>query len=78
MSDLVDVAIVGAGPYGLSLAAHLGAAGVRYRQFGRPMDLWRTSMPRGMYLKSQGFASNLSDPDGADTLAAFCRETGKP
>lgn len=78
MSDLVDVAIVGAGPYGLSLAAHLGAAGVRYRQFGRPMDLWRTSMPRGMYLKSQGFASNLSDPDGADTLATFCHETGRP
>jgi cation diffusion facilitator CzcD-associated flavoprotein CzcO len=78
VSDLMDVAIVGAGPYGLSLAAHLRAAGVNYRQFGRPMHLWREQMPRGMFLKSQGFASNLSDPAGARTLAAFCRATGRP
>jgi FAD-dependent urate hydroxylase len=78
VSDAVDVAIVGAGPYGLSLAAHLRAAGVNFRQFGRPMHLWREQMPRGMFLKSQGFASNLSDPVGARTLAAFCRATGRP
>lgn len=77
MKETVDVAIVGAGPYGLSLAAHLRGAGVRYRQFGLPLNLWRTAMPQGMYLKSQGFASSLSDPDGAYTLAAFCRETGR-
>ncbi len=41
MSDMVDVAIIGAGPYGLSLAAHLRAAGVDYRHFGMPMRLWR-------------------------------------
>ena len=78
MTALVDVAIVGAGPYGLSLAAHLRSNGVRYRQFGIPMNLWRRAMPRGMYLKSQGFASNLSDPDGTHTLAEFCRQTGRP
>ena len=50
MTDSTDVAIVGAGPYGLSLAAHLSAAGVSYRHFGVPMNLWRTAMPRGMYL----------------------------
>ncbi|MGH3409030.1 MAG: FAD-dependent monooxygenase, partial [Streptosporangiaceae bacterium] len=59
MSEAVDVAIVGAGPYGLSVAAHLRAAGLSCRQFGLPMRLWREAMPRGMYLKSQGFASNL-------------------
>jgi FAD-dependent urate hydroxylase len=78
VSDAVDVAIVGAGPYGLSLAAHLRAAGVSFRQFGRPMHLWRSQMPRGMYLKSQGFASNLSDPGGAHTLAAYCSTSGRP
>ena len=57
MSSTVDVAIVGAGPYGLSVAAHLRGAGVRFRQFGLPMKLWRENMPRGMFLKSQGFAS---------------------
>jgi cation diffusion facilitator CzcD-associated flavoprotein CzcO len=77
MTDSTDVAIVGAGPYGLSLAAHLSAAGVSYRHFGVPMNLWRTAMPRGMYLKSQGFASNLADPSQAMTLEAFCSATGR-
>jgi thioredoxin reductase len=78
MSDAVDVAIVGAGPYGLSLAAHLRAAGVSFRQFGIPMHLWQASMPAGMFLKSQGFASNLSSPDGEHTLEHFCALTGRP
>ena len=78
MSDAVDVVIVGAGPYGLSLAAHLRAAGVSFRQFGLPMHLWQSSMPQGMFLKSQGFASNLSSPDGNHTLEAFCAATGRP
>jgi len=78
MDTAVDVAIVGAGPYGLSLAAHLRKAGVSMRHFGHVMSPWRTRMPAGMYLKSQGFASNLSDPDGTHTLAAFCAATGRP
>ena len=78
MSNAADVAIVGAGPYGLSLAAHLRRAGVAVREFGMVMHPWRTAMPAGMFLKSQGFASNLSDPDGSHTLAAFCRATGRP
>lgn len=78
MNDTVDVAIVGAGPYGLSLAAHLRARGTGFRQFGLPMNLWRAAMPVGMYLKSQGFASNLSDPRGTHTLRAFCAETARP
>lgn len=78
MAATVDVGIVGAGPYGLSLAAHLRAAGVSFRQFGRPMSLWRSAMPQGMYLKSQGSAVNLSSPDGAHTLAAFCAATSRP
>ncbi|MBA2472664.1 MAG: dimethylaniline monooxygenase, partial [Pseudonocardiales bacterium] len=77
MNDPVDVAIVGAGPYGLSLGAHLRAAGVPFRQFGLPMQLWRDTMPAGMFLKSQGFASNLSDPAGRHTLRAFCASTGR-
>jgi cation diffusion facilitator CzcD-associated flavoprotein CzcO len=77
MTAPVDVAIIGAGPYGLSLGAHLRAAGVRFRQFGRPMQPWREAMPRGMVLTSQGHTSNLSDPGRTHTLAAFCAATGR-
>ncbi|HEX6519511.1 MAG TPA: NAD(P)-binding domain-containing protein [Streptosporangiaceae bacterium] len=75
---MIDVAIVGAGPYGLSLAAHLRAAGIEYRQFGMPMRLWQAAMPKGMFLKSQGFASNISDPAGSHSLEAFCKLTNRP
>ena len=73
-----DIAVVGAGPYGLSLAAHLKGAGVRHRVFGRPMESWREHMPHGMCLKSDGFASNLYDPDGELTLERYCEEQGLP
>jgi thioredoxin reductase len=74
----VDVAIVGAGPYGLSIAAHLRAAGVSIRIFGQPMHGWLAHMPSGMLLKSDGFASNLYDPDGDFTLKRFCAERSIP
>jgi thioredoxin reductase len=67
-----DIAIIGAGPYGLSLAAHLSAAGADFRIFGRPLATWKAHMPRGMLLKSEGFASSLSAPDPNSTLKAFC------
>ena len=38
--DQVPVAIVGAGPYGLSLAANLSAAKIGFRIFGTPMAFW--------------------------------------
>jgi FAD-dependent urate hydroxylase len=71
-----DVAIVGAGPYGLSVAAHLRAGRTTYRIFGLPMDSWRRHMPAGMFLKSEGFASSVSDPAGSLTLRRFCEESG--
>jgi thioredoxin reductase len=76
MAPMEDLVIVGAGPYGLSLAAHLNASGISFRQFGRAMQVWRTAMPQGMFLKSEGFATNLSDPARRHTLEAFCREHG--
>ncbi len=74
----VDVAIIGAGPYGLSIAAHLKARGVDFRIFGSPMHTWLTQMPKGMRLKSEGFASSLYDPDSAFTLAHYCKQEGIP
>jgi cation diffusion facilitator CzcD-associated flavoprotein CzcO len=71
-----DVAIIGAGPYGLSIAAHLRALGVDFRIFGNPMHTWLTHMPKGMRLKSEGFASSLYDPNSTFTLQAYCKEKG--
>src|SRR5262249_48763849 len=76
MSRFVDVAILGAGPYGLSIASHLRARGVDFRIFGRAMDAWRTGMPSGMRLKSEAFATSLSDPAGSFTLRRFLAGRG--
>ncbi|MFF2373051.1 NAD(P)-binding domain-containing protein [Streptomyces xiamenensis] len=69
-----DLVVVGAGPYGLSIAAHAAAAGLDLRILGRPMASWRDHMPDGMFLKSEPWASNLSDAARKHTLAAYCAE----
>jgi FAD-dependent urate hydroxylase len=73
-----EVVVVGAGPYGLSIAAHLRERGVPFRIFGVPMQNWRTAMPKGMFLKSEGAGSNLSDPGHAVTLAHHCVSRNLP
>jgi thioredoxin reductase len=75
---MVNTVIVGAGPYGLSLGAYLRHAGVPFRIFGRPMDSWRAHMPKGMCMKSDGFASNIYDPRDQFTLKRFCAERRIP
>ncbi len=74
----VGVAVIGAGPYGLSIAAHLRNEGVDFRIFGTPMHRWQAHMPKGMFLKSEGCASNLFDPSGVFTLRQYCGEKGLP
>ncbi len=74
----IEVVIIGAGPYGLSIAAHLRERGIPFRIFGDPMSAWSKQMPKGMQLKSEGFASSLSDPHSSFPLRQFCRETGRP
>ena len=65
------VVIVGAGPYGLAVAAHLRAADVPYRVFGEPLSFWRRHMPAGMLLRSAWEATHISDPAGELTLDRF-------
>lgn len=73
-----EVAVVGAGPYGLSIAAHLRARAINFRIFGSPMHTWLTHMPKGMLLKSEGFATSLYDPHSTFTLATYCKENALP
>jgi cation diffusion facilitator CzcD-associated flavoprotein CzcO len=64
-----DVAIVGAGPYGLSAAAHLGMIkGLETRVFGPPMSFWTRHMPVGMVLRSPYAGTHLAGPGGTLTL----------
>src|SRR5712692_698430 len=67
-----DVAIVGAGPYGLATAAHLRADDrLDVRIFGEPMSFWTERMPVGMLLRSPYVACSIADPDDALTLDAY-------
>ncbi|MFI0786328.1 NAD(P)-binding domain-containing protein [Streptomyces lydicus] len=69
---MYDLVVVGAGPYGLSIAAHAAAAGLRLRVLGRPMASWHDHMPAGMLLTSGPRTSSLSAPGGRHTLAEYC------
>jgi FAD-dependent urate hydroxylase len=71
-----DVAVIGAGPYGLSTVAHLRAAGVETRVFGEPMVFWQEQMPVGMFLRSAWEASQIADPHDRYTLEAYQAATG--
>lgn len=73
-----DVAVIGAGPYGLSAAAHLKASGISVRVFGEPMSFWAQKMPEGMLLRSPRAASNISDPAHTFTLESYETAFGKP
>jgi cation diffusion facilitator CzcD-associated flavoprotein CzcO len=69
------VAVIGAGPYGISVAAHLRSRGIPALVFGRPMAFW-DRMPNGMFLKSVWSASSIADPHGLYTLDRYVATTG--
>jgi cation diffusion facilitator CzcD-associated flavoprotein CzcO len=75
MSEDLEVAIVGAGPYGLSAAVHLARAGVDAQVFGECMSFWE-GMPRGMKLRSNWSATNIGEPEGELSLRSYQADTG--
>lgn len=78
MSTSTNITIVGAGPYGLSIAAHLKYLGLQFRIVGSPMHTWRTHMPKGMHLKSAGLSATLFDPEKKFSLKEYCRQNDIP
>ena len=67
-----DVAIVGAGPYGLSAATYLQELkGLDVRLFGEPMSFWDRHMPERMHLRSPWAGSHIADPGNRLTLDAY-------
>ena len=71
-----EVLVIGAGPFGLSIAAHLRALGVDHRIVGRPMDTWRAHMPPGMKLRSEPYGSDMASPQAGYDVEAYSRLHG--
>ncbi len=71
-----EVAVIGAGPYGLAVAAHLNAAGIDTRVFGEAMGFWRRNMPKGMKLRSPWSASHIASPGNEFSLDNYVRMNG--
>lgn len=71
MKPVFDAVVVGAGPYGLSAAAHLLGRGLRVAVFGKTLEMWRDHMPKGMLLRSHPWATNLSDPGWKHGIEQF-------
>jgi thioredoxin reductase len=78
MRASIDVAIIGAGPYGLTLAHGLAKRGIEYRIFGKTLELWKANMPPGMLLKSYPWASNLHAGERGFTVKEYCNRHALP
>jgi FAD-dependent urate hydroxylase len=70
----IDVAVVGAGPFGLSAAASLPGRDVVV--FGRPMQTWATTMPRDMLLRSAWDETSLAAPGDAGSIITWAEREG--
>ena len=71
----VELLIVGAGLFGLSMAAQAQQSGIDYLIVGKPMDFWRSHMPAGMFLRSA--CDWHLDPAGIHTIEAFAANRGQ-
>jgi FAD-dependent urate hydroxylase len=70
--------VVGAGPNGLAVAAHLRDAGIPVVCFGEPLESWDRNMPAGMLLRSRRRSSHIADPNQKLTIDAYERAQGTP
>jgi thioredoxin reductase len=70
----VTLLVVGAGPYGVSVAARAIELGVDTVVVGHPLSFWTDHMPEGMFLRS-GTDWHL-DASGIDTFEAFVEDRG--
>jgi cation diffusion facilitator CzcD-associated flavoprotein CzcO len=77
MMETVDIAVVGAGPYGLAVAAHLRAAGKEAQAFGQPLQFWATQTPEAMVLRSPYRGSDIGSRP-ALSLDDYANSSGLP
>lgn len=70
-----DVLIIGAGPFGLAVAAQAAHDRIEHLIIGKPMEFWRANMPKGMFLRSE--CNWHLDPLEVHTIEEFLRTQGK-
>ena len=70
-----DLLIIGAGPFGLAIAAQAAHLGIEHLVVGRPMEFWRKNMPQGMYLRSA--CDWHLDPVNIHTIEKFLETRGQ-
>jgi cation diffusion facilitator CzcD-associated flavoprotein CzcO len=75
MSQDRPTVVIGAGPYGLSIAAHLKGQNIPTLIFGKPMEFWR-KMPEDMNLKSFWSAVSLSAPGKKYSINEYAASVG--
>lgn len=70
-----DLLIIGAGPFGLAIAAQAAHDGIEHVIVGKPMEFWRQNMPKGMFLRSA--CDWHLDPLDVHTIEAYVQSVGK-
>jgi FAD-dependent urate hydroxylase len=73
---MLDVIIIGSGPFGISLGAHAVASNLQYKLFGYPMDFWKNQMPQDMFIRTPHEFVSFSDPKDELTIQQYSEETG--
>ena len=70
-----DLLIIGAGPFGLAIAAQASHLGIDHLIVGKPMEFWRKNMPQGMLLRSA--CDWHLDPVNMHTIERFLESRGQ-
>lgn len=70
-----DFLIIGAGPFGLAIAAQAQHDKIDHLIVGKPMEFWRANMPKGMFLRSA--CDWHLDPQNVHTIEAYLQSQGK-
>jgi FAD-dependent urate hydroxylase len=74
----MTVVVLGAGPMGLGVAAHLHAEGLPHRIFGRTLGFWHEHMPHDMLLRSRARASSIAEPSRRLRIEDWAAAVGRP
>ncbi len=69
MAKPIPLLIIGAGPFGLAMAAYARHYRIDHLLLGKTMDFWNSNMPKGMYLRSG--CDWHYDPFNEDTIERY-------